>query len=193
MTILAAILGIFGSSGFGALLGGATGLFKQWMDTRNRQMELDHEKNLWAHNLKVKEADLALVHAENQGKKDIAIAEGSATVEAAAYTAMSASFASDKISDKAWEVMAESRWGRAALVVVECMQRSVRPVLTYALTLMALYMNWQVISYLGNHWLLVDQVSKVTLASQVIGWTLFQASAVLSYWFVNRPTAQALK
>ena len=106
---------------------------------------------------------------------------------------MSAAFASDKISDKAWDVMAASRFGRAALVFVECMQRSVRPVLTYALTISALWMNWQVASYMSDHWMLLAIDQKAAFATVIINWTLFQASAVLSYWFVNRPTAPALK
>jgi hypothetical protein len=190
--MLSVILAIFGSSGFGALLGGATGLAKAWLDQRNRAMELAHEKDRWAHELDSKKADLEIARAEAEGKREVAIVEGAAQVESAAYQAMAAAYAADKVSDKAWEVMASSAVGRFALVLVELLQKSVRPLLTYALTGSALYLNFWIIQYTDKMWLTVTAEQRLALVTQIVSWVLFQASAVVGYWFVNRPTPSAL-
>lgn len=187
------ILSILGSSGFGALLGSATGLVKQWFDQKNKQLELAHERARWDFDLQAKRIDLDIAKAEAEGNRAVAIVEGSAQVESSAYQALAAAYASDKVSDKAWEVMGKSPVGRFFLVGAEFLQRSVRPVLTYALTGTALYLNIWVSQYVSSMWPMLLPDQRLALITQVFSWVFFQASAVVSYWFVNRPTPAALK
>lgn len=189
--IFGGLAAIFGSGGFGTLIGGATGLFNKWLDQRNRQMEMTHEQARWAHDLLVKDKDIEYAKAEAAGRRDVAIVEGTATIEAEAYKAMASAYASDRVSDAAWE--GTRGWQRGVLVMLEALNKSVRPIVTYAFLVSVLYMNWRVVHYLGDHWMLFDAVQKTTIAQQVIGWTLLQAGAAFGYWFVMRPTPAALK
>ena len=187
--LLTSLLAILSSSGFGAVLGLASGLLKQVLDTRAKKLDLEHEERRWASQLNSKRVDLEIAQAEASGRREIAIVEGAARVEESAYNALSAAYASDKISDAAWEAAKNSTVGRFLLLAIETLQRSVRPLLTYVLTGSAIYLNIWVVDYADKMWLQMTIDQRYQIVTQIISWVLFQASAVLSYWFVNRPAA----
>lgn len=180
---------LLGSSGFGAIIGSATGLAKIFMEQRNKKMDQDHEKDRWKHELEAKAKDIEYAQAEAQGRKDVAIVEGQSMIESAAYGAMAKAYEQDKLSSEAWDVAKSSKFARVVFVVIEAAQKLVRPVLTYALTGTALYMNFWLIKYVNQMWPMLLPDQRFDMVMKVFAWTLFQASTVIGYWFVNRPSS----
>lgn len=185
---MSVLLALLGSSGFGSILGG---LFA-WLNRKNeleaKRMDLAQEQAKWAHDQAMRAADLEMVKAEAAGRKDVAIVEGEASVEAARMAALSAAYASDKLD--AEEVKAAGWWSWA-LVLADAYRRFIRPGATTALLAGALYIEYLVIErWLASDWSALPVDMRFQAGQAAVAWVTCQAAASLNYWFVSRGSSK---
>jgi hypothetical protein len=183
MITLAGILSIFGSSAFGSLLGGLFAWLNRKTDLESKRLDQAHEQAKWGHELAVKDKDIEYAKAEAAARKDVAVVEGEATVEAARMAAIAASQAADKVTS---EELQAAGWWRWLLVWAMAFNKMVRPVATVVLTAFAVYINMVIIQELVVVWPKLDQAKQYEMAMQAFAWITGQAAAVLGYWFVAR-------
>lgn len=183
--ILSAIFAFLGSSAFGSILGGVMGFFNRKVDLEQKKLELEHEAKRWGHELALRSADLEQVKAEAAGRREVAVVEGEASVEAARMVALSAAYASDKLDGD--EIKAAGWWGWT-LTLSDAFRRFIRPGATVALLAGTMWVDAVLIDMLTDKatWLAMTVDQRHDLALQSIAWLSAQASAALSYWFVAR-------
>lgn len=185
--MIAALLSLLGSSAVGSLIGGVFAFLNRKTDIEVKRIELAHETDKWAHDLKVRESDLAIAQAEAQSKKDVAIIEGDATVDAARATAIAQIQVAERIT--ADDIKAAGKWG-FLLVWANVFNKMIRPVLTVILAFSALYLNWMVINRLTEGWGVMTPSQQFEVGMQAFAWVTAQASTAFSYWFVSRGTGK---
>lgn len=185
--MISAILSLLGSSAVGSILGGIFAFLNRKADLQVKQMELAHETARWAHDLAVKDKDLEFAKAEAAGRKDVAIVEGEATIEAARFTAIAAANQADRVT--ADDLNAAGRW-RWMLVAAATFNRLIRPAATVILTTVALYLNGLLIGKLIDTWPGLTQAQQYDAAMQAFAWITGQAGAALGYWFVSRGSSK---
>lgn len=181
--MIAAILSLLGSSAVGSLIGGVFAFLNRKTDVQVKQIELAHEKDKWAHELAVRESDLLIAREEAQGRKEVAIIDGDATVDAARMNAIAKAQAADKVT--AEEIKSAGWWGWT-LVLASVFNKLIRPTLTVALACAALYINWLVIDMLVKNWPNMSQAQQYDAGMQAFAWVTAQASMAFGYWFVSR-------
>jgi len=185
---LSALFAFLGSSGFGSILGGIMGYFNRKVDLEQRRLDLDHERDKWAHDLALRQADLEQVKAEAAGRREVAVVEGEASVEAARMAALAASYEADKLDPDA--VKGAGWWGWT-LVLSDAFRRFIRPGTTVALLAGTMYVNWLLIDKLtGPTWATLSVDQRHDLGLQAIAWLGAQTAAALSYWFVSRGSSK---
>jgi hypothetical protein len=185
--MLSAILSIFGSSAFGSVLGGLFAWLNRKTDMEAKRMDLAQEQARWTHDLAVKDKDIEYAKAEAAARKDVAIVEGEATVEAARMAAIAASQTADKVT--AEELQAAGGW-RWLLVLASTFNKLIRPVATVILTCFAVYINLMLIQELVAVWPKLPQDKQFDAAMQAFAWITGQAAAALGYWFVARGSSK---
>lgn len=186
--MLSLLFAFLGSSGFGSILGGIMGFFNRKLDIDQKRMELDHERLRWGHDLELRKADLEQVRAEAAGRREVAVVEGDATVEAARMAALAASFQADAVDA---EELKAAGWWSWLLVLSDAFRRFIRPGATVALLAGTMYINYLLIGKLtGPTWDLLTLDQKHDLALQAIAWMGGQTGAALSYWFVSRGSSK---
>lgn len=185
--MISAILSLLGSSAVGSILGGIFALLNRKTDLEAKRLELDHERSKWTHELAVQDKQLEYARAEAQGRKDVAIVEGEATVEAARMAAIAAAQAGDRIT--ADELNAAGKW-KWLLVFASTLNRLVRPIATALLAGTAIYVNLLLVWKLADVWTTLTPSQQFDAAMQAFAWITGQAGAVLGYWFVSRGTSR---
>lgn len=185
--MISAILSLLGSSAVGSILGGIFAFLNRKADLQVKQLELDHERNRWAHDLAVKDKDLAYAAMEAQGRKDVAIVEGEATIEAARFEAIATSHAADLITEGELRAAGKLRW---MLVLASALNKWVRPLATVVLATAAIYVNLLLVGKLVDVWPTLDATKQYDAAMQAFAWITGQAGAVLGYWFVSRGSSK---
>lgn len=170
--LIAAAIKLLGSAGFGTLFGGIMGIFNRKADLAQKKVELEHETKRWDHDLQLREADARIMQMEVQGKLQIATVQAEATVEAAGYEAMKASYDYAK---------------PAAGGKMEALASFVRPAVTlgyYALT--TLLTLWVAYTVLSDGFAL-DATRRAEMLFLVVDWTLAMAGMTIGWWFATRP------
>lgn len=185
--MIAAILSLLGSSAVGSILGGIFAFMNRKADIEAKRIDLEHERNRWAHDLAVKDKDLEYARTEAQGRKDVAIVEGEAVIEAARFEAISASQAADKVTADELKAAGKMRW---LLVLGVAMNRWIRPIATVILASAAIYVNLLFVGKLVEVWPTLDEGKQYDAAMQAFAWITGQAGAVLGYWFVSRGSSK---
>lgn len=185
--MISAILSLLGSSAVGSILGGIFAFLNRKADIQAKQVELAHEKDRWAHDLAVKDKDLEYAKAEAAGRKDVAIVEGEATVEAARFTAIAASQEADRVTADELRAAGKMRW---LLVLASAFNKWVRPLATVALAGAAIYVNLVLVGKLLEVWPTLNADRQYDAAMQAFAWITGQAGAVLGYWFVSRGSSK---
>lgn len=167
------LVALFGTSGFGAILGALGGLVNRWMDFKTKTLEIELKKMDHAHDEKMREIDLQAMQMEVDGKIQVATIEGEAKVEAAGYAALSASYDHDsKLKGTPF---------------TDFCRAIIRPLITVIFVGIICYVNYRV-------WSIMDSQKLELTAAQlfeIIRWTLFEASVVIGWWFAARPTGSA--
>lgn len=174
--ILALIVKLMGSSGFGAVIGAIGGFANRWMDLKFRVQEIALEEKRMDHQLKLREADRETIKVEWEARSKVASIEGEAKIESAAYGTIAESYRHDM------ELM------KGAPKWVVALQGAVRPVLT-AVLIIACLVNVALIWYwafeINETPMTADQV--FGLFEYTIMWSLFQGSVVIGWYFATRP------
>jgi hypothetical protein len=185
--MIAALLSVLGSSAVGSILGGIFAFLNRKVDMESKRMDLDHEKQRWAHDLVVKDKDLEYVKLEAQGRKDVAIIEGEATVEAARFTAVAAAQSADRVTAEEIQAAGKFKW---MLVAVGAFNRTIRPSATIVLSGAAIYINLLLMSKLTEAWPTLSPAQQLEVSMQALAWLTGQAGAALGYWFVARGSSK---
>jgi hypothetical protein len=185
--MLTALLSILGSSAVGSILGSIFAILNRKADIEAKKLDLAHEAARWAHDLVVKDKDIEYARIEAAGRKDVAVIEGDATVEAARMTAIAAAQANDAV--KAEELKAAGKW-KGLLVIASTFNKLIRPVATIILVGAALRINFELIDRLNSMWPALSPLQQLDTFTQALVWTTGQASMVLSYWFVARGSSR---
>ena len=185
--MITALLSIFGSSAFGSLLGGVFAFLNRKTDLEAKRLDQLHEQAKWANDLAIKDKDLEYARVEAQGRKDVAVVEGDATVEAARMNAIAATQAADQV--RADEITAAGKMGWM-LVLALALNKFIRPVATTILCAAAVYINWLLVDKLVGSWPTLAPDKQYDAAMQAFAWITGQAGAVLGYWFVSRGTGK---
>lgn len=172
--MLSAILGLFGSSGFGGLLGLLGGLVNRWLDLKSKTMDIQLQAMKYTHELSLRDKDREMLVTEWEQRSKVASIEAEAMIETAGYDALGKSFTADKASyGIAW---------------VDGLRGVVRPALTFILAGAALLVNLIVLDKLISVWDLLDTKDQLVLATTTVEWVLFQASIAIGWWFAHRPS-----
>lgn len=178
------LLSLLGSSAVGSLLGGVFAIFNRKHELAMKKADQEHERGGWAHQLQVKDKDIAYAREEAQGRKEVAIVEGEATIEAARMGALAQAHAADTLT--AEELRAAGKW-RGVLVLADGFRRFIRPAATVALTATALWLSLELIGMLkSSGWAAFTPEQKIDLGKMALNWVFCQAGAALGYWFVSR-------
>ena len=178
------LLTFLGSSGFGSILGGIIGFLNRKVDLQQKALDLAHEKDKWAHELELRQADLDQVKAEAAGKREVAVVEGESSIETARMVALTAAQAADRL--EADELKAAGWWGWA-LVLPDALRRLIRPVTTVVLLAITLYIDSLLIDKLtGTDWASIPAADRLQIAKEALSWISGQTAAVLGFWFVSR-------
>jgi len=167
------ILGIFGSGGFGSLLGIVGGYFNRKLDIQGRKLEIEDKVNDRAHELVKMEKEVLLMKAESDYKIQIATTEADALVEKAGYEAMKESYNFAKTSSEDG--------------LVDKFSRAVRPSLTLAFFLFSVAIFYQVTSFIYSSNLSLKPEEILKLWILIIEWVLFQSGVCIGWWFAMRP------
>lgn len=185
--MIAGILSILGSSAVGSLLGGIFAFLNRKADLDMKKLDLAHEVSKWAHDLAIRDKDIAYAREEAAGKKEVAIIEADSAIEAARMKTLASAYEADRIS--ADELKAAGKWSWM-LVWVGVMIKAVRPVITIFLAGTAIYINMLLVGKLTESWSELTQLQQYDAALQAFSWVTGQAAAVLAYWFVSRGSSK---
>lgn len=178
--MLETILGIFGSGGFGSIVGLVGGFMNRKLDLEVKKLELSAKAAEREHDLARMDKEKDFMLAEMGQKNRIADKElegekvkADAEVEVAGYGALAESYKfaaptpADGLVDKA--------------------SKAVRPLLTLLFFVFTCIIFWQVQQ-------LVDALQVAPTPEQVlkiyvtlIEWALFQAGVCIGWWFAMRP------
>ena len=174
--MLAIILGILGSGGFGSLVGLVGGYFNRRLDLEGKKVDLEDHAAQRAHELLKMEADRKYMESEYAQKIQVASIEADAAVEVAGYGAMEKSygFASTTPADG----------------IVDKFSKSIRPLLTllFLLFTVVIFSKIQALVDVLGPAMQTDKV--VELYFMIIQWVIFQAGVSIGWWFAMRPGRQ---
>lgn len=180
---LEALMTLMGSSAVGSAIGGVFAFFNRKADIEAKKLEYAHQEKKWDHDLQVKDKDLEYARLEAAGKKEVAILENDAVVEAARMGAIGAVATAETITGD--DIRAAGKWG-VLLVFAGVFNRLIRPVLTVVLAFAALYLNYLVIDMMTQGWDQFSTDTKFQIGMQAFAWVTAQASMAFAYWFVSR-------
>lgn len=185
--IMEALMSLLGSSAVGSLIGGIFAWLNRKADVAAKSVDYEHERGRWAHEIALKAEDREYAKLEAQGRKDVAIEEGNAKIEAARMATIGAIASAEAISPA--DIKAAGWWG-FLLIWASAFNKLIRPVLTVILAGAALYLNWLVIEMMTNGWSEFTTDTKFQIGMQAFSWVTAQASMAFAYWFVSRGTGK---
>lgn len=171
--MLAGILSLMGSSGFGALVGWVGGLLNRFVDYKTKRLDLEAKKLDQQHELNLRDKDMEAARLEADRAVKVATIEGATTVEQAAYEALAGSYKADRAT--------------YGIRGVDAIRGIVRPALTAVLAGAALYINYVALELLTEAWPSLSTAEKTKFSFMAVEWVLFQASVCIGWWFANRP------
>ena len=177
------LLSLLGSSAFGSALGGLFAWLNRRTDMETKKLDLAHEIARWGHELQVRQADMEMAKSEAQGRKEVAIVEGEATIESARFAAIAAANVADNVT--ADELKAAGRW-RWALVLASAYRKSLRSVLTTIVGGAAVSINLVIAWQFIDAWPDLTHDARRELVGQALAWISGQAATMFTYWFVAR-------
>lgn len=164
--MLTLLISLFGSSGFGALLGIAGGLANRYMDQRSKAADQSFE-------LQKMDKEAAIMKEEWAGRVQVAGIEAEGKIEAAAYGAMASSygFAATDRSDG----------------LVDKVSKVLRPLLTFLFFCATIYIFVEVSALVEELQLRPSTEEVWSLYKYIIYWIFFQAGTAIGWWFAMRP------
>lgn len=169
-----AILSFLGGPVIGSIIGAFTGYFNRKLDIDLKKEEMAQRRLDREHERSMRQLDIQLAAQEAKGKAEVAVIEGNTTVETERMRSIAAAYEADKV--------------QGPPDLVDKLRRSVRPVLSYVLTIAALAVNFVLLAKLGAVWETMPEDKRTEIMFVGVLWVLTQASAALSFWFVSRPS-----
>ena len=171
--ILAGIIKLLGSAGFGTIFGGIMGFVNRKADLDVKRLEREETKDRMAHELAMRDKDAAIMAQEWAQRAKVAEVEGAAKAEVAGFEAMAESYKFAQ-PEKGTRMAAFSSF--------------VRPFLS---------LGYFLITSAGSAWILywAFYVAKVTLSQEqmvelvmyIISWVAFMGGSTIGWWFAMRP------
>lgn len=170
--MISGILSILGSSFMGTLLGGVFALMNKREDTKLEIKKLENE-------LALRDKDIELAKVEANGQMFIA----SENAEAARFGAIGVTAEADKLDPESLKQAGRLKF---IFILAEAYRKIMRPAITTALLLGALWANWIVFTHIQATWVELNSKEQLDLVLQAFGWVTGQASACVAYWMVSR-------
>lgn len=174
--MISTILGLFGSSGFGGLLGILGGIANRWLDLKTKKMDMELQGMKFQHELNMRDKDREMLITEWEQRSKVAAIEAEKEIEVAGYDALGKSYDADKAT--------------YGIVWIDSIRGAIRPVLTALLTIAALAINFVLLDKLVSVWDTIDNTQRLALTTTAAEWVLFQASIAIGWWFAHRPSSR---
>lgn len=170
------------------LSGGATGLlgvvFQRIADYKNRQLDLQLDKQRGELELAKRDKDAAIMAQEWAGRTQVAQIEGDATKDAAESAAFAASLSSEPKRYAEKPATAGQTW---VLVVLDFVRGIVRPGLTIYLCALTTLVYLQARETLRGADLSPDEA--LELVKMIVGTVLYLTTTCVLWWFGTRNKA----
>jgi len=185
--------GIFSAATGGGALGLVGGLLRQGLDYFNKRADIAREvevlKERNAHELQMRDRDLALMQAEAAANLKVMQEQGDAIADVAQINAIAASFAADKASYATGEAAKDSPW----FIAVDVVRGLIRPGITilFDLAMLAIWgalmvLLWGDLSKLFAARDPAVTVPMMSLLMEITKSIIFLATTATGYWFVAR-------
>ena len=164
--MLALLLSLLSSAGFGSIIGLAGGIINRFIDIKAKAGEREFE-------LQKLDKERDYMKEEYNARNQIATIEGEARVESSAYAAMADSykFAAPTSSND----------------LVDKSTRIIRPLLTVCFFIFTCIVFGYVTSLIIDLKASLTPAEILTLWKQIIEWIFFQAGVSIGWWFAMRP------
>lgn len=171
---------------FGSIFsGGATGLIgvglQRWADYKNKQLDMQLEKQRGEMEMSKRRLDLDIAKAEAEGKLRVAQEEGATARDVAESQAFAASLLREPERYSSTQLSPIQNW---VFVLLDALRGSVRPFLTLYLCALTTYVWWQVKSELQDSALSPEAALEVWRL--VVGQILYLTVTVVLWWFGTR-------
>jgi hypothetical protein len=181
-----ALLGTIVSSILG---GGATGLlgvvFQRFFDYKNRQLDIQLQQLKNDHDVKMKEADAAIMAQEWAARTRVAEVETAGASDVAESQAFAASY---QLEPQRYSSARLSRGQQWVMVILDFMRGIVRPGLTIYLCALTTMVYVQAKQLLGNEDL--TSAEALEMMKLIIGTILYLTTTVTLWWFGTRNKAK---
>lgn len=179
MDVLATIFGSIFSGGATGLLGV---LIQRWADYKNKQLDLQLEKERRETEIAKRKADAEVISAEWNGRLKVATAEGDTAKDVAETNAFAQTlFKEPERYSNAATVTPGQQW---ILVVLDALRGAVRPLLTIYLCALTTYVWFQVRELVAAENL--DGTAAIEVWKMVVGNILYLTTTVTLWWFGTR-------
>lgn len=168
------------------LSGGATGIIgvavQRIADYKNKQLDLQLEKQRAADELAKRQVDAAIVKEESAAKVQVAMTEGEAAKDVAASNAFASTMWKEpqRYSDAA-KLSAGQQW---VMVGLDALRGIVRPGLTIYLCALTTYVWYQVRMLMGEAH--IDPAAALDVWKLVVQTILYLTTTVVLWWFGTR-------
>ena len=185
------VLGTIFGSIFG---GGATGLLgivaQRWADYKNKQLDIELQRTKYEHEIKLREADAAIMAQEWAARTRVAEVEAAGREAVADSQAFTASFGMEPTRYS--EGVKPSRGQGWVLVLLDALRGAVRPVLTVYLCVLTTLVYLQARDLLaGEDGMTAEQA--LDLVRLVVGTILYLTTTCVLWWFGTRNKGGAPK
>lgn len=179
MEILATIFGSIFSGGATGLLGV---VIQRWADYKNKQLDMQLEKEKRETEIAKRKADAEIMQAEWAGRLKVAQEEASAAKDVAETNAFAATlFKEPERYSNAATVTPGQQW---VLVLLDAIRGMVRPLLTIYLCALTTYVWFQVRELVASEEL--DGQAAIEVWKMVVGNILYLTTTVTLWWFGTR-------
>ncbi len=184
------MLEILGTVVSSVLSGGATGLIgmvaQRWADYKNRQLDIQLQQLKNDHEVKMKEADAAIMAQEWAARTRVAEIETEGKIEAADAAAFAESFKLEPQRYATGKMTTGQMW---IMVILDFFRGIIRPGLTIYLCVLTTLIYIQARNLVGKEDLTPDQA--MDLMKLIIGTVLYLSTTTIVWWFGVRPQKQS--
>lgn len=171
--VIAAIIKLLGSAGFGTIFGGVMGLFNRKADLEAKRLDLEDKERDRQFQLTMRDKDAAIMEREWAGRVQVAGIDAEAKVDAAAYDALA----------KSYDFAKPSPGGKA-----EAFSSVVRPLISLGYFLISSIGSVVILYYAFKVYeikMTTDQLYELMMF--VISWIAFMAGTTIGWWYAMRP------
>lgn len=178
------MLEVLGTMVSSVLSGGATGVLgvavQRWADYKNKQLDLQSQKDRQAHEVELRKVDLQVMSQEWAGRMQVAQTEADAKVDVADANAMAASY---NLEPKQFSAGAKLSRGQTwFFVLLDVFRGVIRPGLSVYLCVLATL----IYSAAQQHGASLTADQDYELLKQIVGTILYLWTTCTLWWFGTR-------